>query len=328
MSSPSPSIGQVLGHYRIVEQIGAGGMGIVFRAHDLQLDRDVAIKVLPAGTISDSSARARFHKEALALGRLNHPNIATVHEFGSQDGVDYLVTEYIAGVTLNTKLLAGPLTEHEAMTLAGQLAQALEAAHEQGVVHRDLKPGNLRLTTKGQLKVLDFGLAKLARAMDTSLATETLGQNPILSGTLPYMSPEQVRGDTVDERSDIWAAGVVMYEMATGQRPFPERHPPKLIDDILRQPPKPPTLINPGLPPGLEAIVLKALDKDPERRYQTAREMRVDLNRLMPSASGTSYISAGTRPVVPRVNRRWGFLVVALPIVIGLALVGWRLKNR
>jgi len=328
MSSPSPSIGQVLGHYRIVEQIGAGGMGIVFRAHDLQLDRDVAIKVLPAGTISDSGARARFHKEALALGRLNHPNIATVHEFGSQDGVDYLVTEYIAGVTLNTKLLAGPLTEHEAMTLAGQLAQALEAAHEQGVVHRDLKPGNLRLTTKGQLKVLDFGLAKLARAMDASLATETLGQNPILSGTLPYMSPEQVRGDTVDERSDIWAAGVVMYEMTTGQRPFPERHPPKLIDDILRQPPKPPSVIKPSLAPGMEAIILKALDKDPERRYQTARELRVDLNRLVPSASGTSYISAGTRPALPRVRRRWALLALAVPAVAVLALVGWRLKDR
>ncbi len=330
MSSPSPSIGQVLGHYRIVEQIGAGGMGIVFRAHDLQLDRDVAIKVLPAGTISDSGARARFHKEALALARLNHPNIATVHEFGSQDGVDYLVIEYIAGVTLNTRLLAGPLSEQEAMTFAGQLAQALEAAHEQGVVHRDLKPGNLRLTQKGQLKVLDFGLAKLAKAMDASLATETLGQNPILSGTLPYMSPEQICGQNVDERSDIWAAGAVMYEMATGQRPFPERHPPKLIDDILRQPPKPPTVAKPGLLPGLEAIILKALDKDPERRYQTARELRVDLNRLMPSASGTSYyVSAGTlRPAAPRLNRRWAFVAMAIPLAVVLFLVGWRLKSR
>jgi serine/threonine-protein kinase len=328
MSSPSPSIGQVLGHYRIVEQIGAGGMGIVFRAHDMQLDRDVAVKVLPAGTISDSGARARFHKEALALARLNHPNIATVHEFGNQDGVDYLVIEYIAGVNLNTKLLAGPLPEQEAMNLAGQLAQALEAAHEHGVVHRDLKPGNLRLTNKGQLKVLDFGLAKLARSLDPGVATETLGQNPILSGTLPYMSPEQVRGRNVDERSDIWGAGVVMYEMTTGQRPFPERHPPQLIDDILRQPPKPPTAIKAGLPPGLEAIILKALDKDPERRYQTARELRVDLNRLMPSASGTSYVSAGTRPALSRMNRRWAFLALAVPIVAVLALVGWRLKNR
>jgi serine/threonine protein kinase len=187
MSSPSPSIGQVLGHYRIVEQIGAGGMGIVYRAHDLQLERDVAIKVLPAGTISDSGARARFHKEGLALARLNHPHIATVHEFGAENGVDFLVTEYITGITLNDKLLGGPLGEAQALSLAAQLAEALEAAHEQGVVHRDLKPANLRLTSKGQLKVLDFGLAKLARALDSTLPTENLSQNPILSGTLPYI---------------------------------------------------------------------------------------------------------------------------------------------
>ncbi|HEV2114415.1 MAG TPA: tetratricopeptide repeat protein [Terriglobales bacterium] len=329
MSSPSPSIGQVLGHYRIEEQIGAGGMGIVYRAHDLQLDRDVAVKVLPAGTISDSGARLRFHKEALALARLNHPNIATVHEFGGQNGVDFLVIEYIPGVTLNTKLLSGPLPESEAITLAVQLAQALEAAHEQGVVHRDLKPGNLRLSSKGQLKVLDFGLAKLARPLDASLATETLGQNPILSGTLPYMSPEQVRGHNVDERSDIWAAGAVMYEMTTGQRPFPERHPPRLIDDILRQPPKPPTAVNPRLSPGLEAIILKALDKDPERRYQTARELRVDLNRLLPSGSGAAPVSTGVRFVRPGRKHRKALLVaLAVLLLVALALVGWRLKHR
>src|SRR5437868_6051675 len=328
MSSPSPSIGKVLGHYRIEEQIGAGGMGIVFRAHDLQLDRDVAVKVLPSGTLSDSGARARFHKEALALARLNHPNIATVHEFGTEDGVDFLVIEYIAGVTLNTKLLTGALPEPETMTLASQLAQALEAAHEQGVVHRDLKPGNLRLSAKGQLKVLDFGLAKLARPLDASMATETLGQNPILSGTLPYMAPEQIQGQNVDERSDIWAAGAVVYEMATGQRPFPERHPPKLIDDILRQPPKPPTKVNPHLTPGLEAVILKALDKDPERRYQSARELRVDLNRLMPSGSGTAFESARPRTAFPGVKRRWAVLALALPVLAVLALVGFRLKNR
>jgi tetratricopeptide (TPR) repeat protein len=328
MSSPSPSIGQVLGHYRIVEQIGAGGMGIVYRAHDLQLDRDVAIKVLPAGTLNDGSARMRFHKEALALARLNHSNIATVHEFGNQEGVDFLVTEYIPGITLNTKLLAGPLPQQEAVNLAMQLAHALEAAHEQGVVHRDLKPANLRITAKGQLKVLDFGLAKLARPLDASLPTENLGENPILSGTLPYMSPEQVRGQHVDERSDIWAAGAVLYEMVTGQRPFPERHPPQLIDDILRQPPKPPTVLNPSLAPGMEAIILKALDKDPERRYQSARELRVDLNRLLPSASGTSYELAAFRPASPRARHRAAWLALALTLVAALAWLGWRLKDR
>jgi serine/threonine protein kinase/tetratricopeptide (TPR) repeat protein len=328
MSSPSPSIGQVLGHYRIVEQIGAGGMGVVYRAHDLQLDRDVALKVLPAGTLNDSSARMRFHKEGLALGRLNHPNIATVHEFGTQDGVDFLVTEYIPGVTLNTKLLAGALPEQQAVSLGVQLAQALESAHEQGVVHRDLKPANLRLSAKGQLKVLDFGLAKLARPLDSSFPTESLSQNPIVSGTLPYMSPEQVRGQHVDERSDIWAAGAVLYEMATGQRPFPERHPPKLIDDILRQQPTPPTAVNPGLPTGLEAIILKALDKDPERRYQSARELRVDLNRLMPGGSSTGVQSAPSPPASRRAVRSAALLALEVALVAGLGLVGWRLKNR
>lgn len=329
MSSPSPSIGQVLGHYRIVEQIGAGGMGIVYRARDLQLERDVAIKVLPAGTISDSGARARFHKEGLALARLNHPHIATVHEFGSENGVDFLVTEYITGITLNEKLLAGALPEAQALSLAAQLAEALEAAHEQGVVHRDLKPGNLRLTSKGQLKVLDFGLAKLARPLDSTLPTENLSENPILSGTLPYMSPEQVRGQQVDERSDIWAAGAVIYEMATGQRPFPERHPPQLIDDILRQPPKPPSAINPRLAPGFEAIILKALDKDPERRYQFARELRVDLLRLMPSGSGTAWESSASRPIARR-GKRTRRALFALPIVLAgvLALIGFRLTSR
>ncbi len=328
MSSPSPSIGQVLGHYRILEQIGAGGMGIVYRAHDLQLQRDVAIKVLPAGTLSDSGARARFHKEALALARLNHPNIATVHEFGSQNGVDFLVTEYIPGVTLNTKLLAGALPEPEAVHLAVQLALGLEGAHEQGVVHRDLKPGNLRLSAKGQLKVLDFGLAKLARSVDASLPTESLGQNPILSGTLPYMSPEQVRGQHVDERSDIWAAGAVLYEMVTGQRPFPERHPPQLIDDILRQAPRPPSAVNPQVTPGLEAIILKALDKDPERRYQSARELRVDLNRLMPTASGTAVAPVSTHRAAIGVKRSRALFIGGVAVVAALGLAGWRLKHR
>ncbi|HEU5335784.1 MAG TPA: serine/threonine-protein kinase, partial [Terriglobales bacterium] len=322
MSSPSPSIGQVLGHYRILEQIGAGGMGVVYRAQDLQLERDVALKVLPPGTLSDCSARARFHKEALALARLNHPNIATVHEFGGENGVDFLVTEYIPGITLDKKLLAGALPEPEAINLAIQLAQGLEAAHEQGVIHRDLKPGNLRLTSKGQLKVLDFGLAKLAQRLEAGAATESLTKDSVLSGTLPYMSPEQVRGQHVDERSDIWAAGAVIYEMATGQRPFPERHSPQLIDNILRQPPRPPSQINARLTPGLETLILKALDKDPERRYQSARELRVDLNRLLPSATSAGYVLPITSSAGQRRKRRFVFFAAALALLAALAVAG------
>src|SRR5947209_619482 len=176
MSSPSPSIGKVLGHYRITEQIGAGGMGIVYRAHDLQLDRDVAVKILAPGTLADSRARSRFRNEALALARLNHPNIATVHDFGTQESVDFLVTEYIAGITLSTRLSSGALAEQETIDLGIQLCHGLEAAHEQGIVHRDLKPANLRLTSKGHLKILDFGLAKFANPLSASAITRSTSE--------------------------------------------------------------------------------------------------------------------------------------------------------
>jgi tetratricopeptide (TPR) repeat protein len=284
--SPAPSVGQVLGHYRVLEQIGAGGMGVVFRAHDLQLDRDVALKVLPPGTLADNRARTRFRKEAMVLARLNHPNIATVHEFGTQDGIDFLVTEYIEGISLDCKLALGPLSQEETLELADQLVKGLEAAHEQGIIHRDLKPANLRLTPKGQLKILDFGLATLP-ARSGATVTESVHGEPSFSGTLPYMAPEQLRGQPVDQRSDIWATGAVLYEMATGRLAFPEKHQPQLIDEILREPVKPPSSINARIAPALEATILKALDKDPNRRYQSARELRVDLNRLQPTVSGT-----------------------------------------
>ena len=188
-------IGKQLSHYRIEEQIGAGGMGVVYRAHDEQLDRDVAIKVLPPGSLGDEAARRRFRKEAWSLARLNHPNIATVHEFGSQDGNDFLVTEYIAGITLDVKLARGPLPVTEVVRLGMQLAAGLAAAHQQGLVHRDLKPGNLRLTTDGRLKILDFGLAQFTTHANEIGLSVTLTQSQETSGTLPYMSPEQLSGE-------------------------------------------------------------------------------------------------------------------------------------
>ena len=320
MASSSPCIGQVLGHYRVLEQIGAGGMGIVYRAHDLQLDRDVALKFLPAGTLKDVSARSRFRKEALALARLNHPNVAIVHEFATQEGVDFLVTEYIPGLTLDTKLSAGPLSQPEALNLGLQLAQGLEAAHEQGIVHRDLKPGNLRITPKGQLKILDFGLAKLSGKATAAVLTETLTREQSFSGTLPYMSPEQVRGQAVDERGDIWSAGAVLYETLTGQRPFPEKHPPQLVDDILHQPVRAPSSLNAQITPAMESIILKALDKDPELRYQSARELRVDLSRLLPSATGSSSGMVLAPRTVPA--RQMKHVIAAIVGVAVLVVVG------
>ena len=312
-------IGHVLGHYRILEQLGAGGMGVVYRAHDEQLDRDVAVKVLPLGTLEDESARRRFRREALALARLNHPNIETIHEFGSQDGVDFLVTEYIPGTTLDAKLLAGALPHREVARLGEQLAQGLEAAHEQGLVHRDLKPANLRLTSRGTLKVLDFGLAQLMAPNKGSELTVSISESQQLTGTLPYMSPEQLQGESADTRSDLWSAGAVLYEMATGQRPFSARVPTALAADIIHKPPPPPRSLKADLPAPLEAVILKCLEKNPEWRYQSAQELRVDLERL----------TAGTAPVATTKRIRWKTLggAAAALVLLVVGAVYWSMRG-
>jgi eukaryotic-like serine/threonine-protein kinase len=277
-------IGQTLGRYRVLEKIGAGGMGEIYRARDERLERDVAIKVLPQGLLADEAARKRFHKEALSLSRLNHPNIATVHDFDTQSGVDFLVMEYVPGETLDRQVAKGPLSERDIIRLGMQLAEGMAAAHGQGVVHRDLKPGNLRVTPDGRLKILDFGLAKLVhpQSFPEASVTRSLGETQAgtTPGTLPYMAPEQLRGDPPDARCDLYAAGAVLYELATGRRAFRETLTPRLIDAILHQPPQPPSSLNRQISAGLENIVLKALDKEPNRRYQTARDLRADLERL------------------------------------------------
>src|SRR5215471_11621708 len=226
-------IGKRVSHYKIEEQIGAGGMGVVYRAHDDELQRSVALKVLPPRLLAEESARRRFRKEALALAKLNHPNIATVHEFGNEQDLDFLVTEYIAGETLDQKLANGPLAEKEVVRLGSQLAQGLEAAHAEGIVHRDLKPGNLRITPDGRLKILDFGLAQLLPKAGEADAAATLTQTQALVGTLPYMAPEQIRGQTPNTRTDLWSVGAVVYEMATGKRPFSDATGPAVVDAIL-----------------------------------------------------------------------------------------------
>lgn len=305
-------IGQRLSHYRIEEKIGAGGMGVVYRAHDEQLDRDVAVKILRAGSLTDETRRKRFRTEALSLARLNHPNIATVHEFGSQDGLDFLVTEYIAGMTLDAKLAGGALPAEEVFRLGLQLAQGLAAAHQQGVVHRDLKPGNLRLTTDGRLKILDFGLAQFMPQASEQGLTVTLTQSQEITGTLPYMAPEQLRGEAADTRSDVWSAGAVLHEMATGRRPFVETNSPLLINAILNQSPELASRINPAVPPVLDEVIRKALAKDATQRYQTAGELAVGL--ALPSASG---------PVFSARPRRGGYYAAsALVVVVLVAAIG------
>jgi tetratricopeptide (TPR) repeat protein len=281
MEPPSEFIGHILGHYRIVEQIGEGGMGVVYRAHDEELDRDVAIKVLPAGTLADETARKQFRKEALALAKLSHPNIATVFEFSSQQDMDFLAMELIPGNPLSERLHGGAMPQPEIVRLAMQLSEGLAAAHDQGVIHRDLKPANLFVTPDGRLKILDFGLAKHTPiGSGTDVTRSVTVDTGTVSGTVPYMSPEQLRGLPIDLRSDIYAAGAVLHEMATGRRAFPQTQSAELMGAILYESPASVRSVNKFVSPGLESIISKSLAKDPSQRYQSARELRVALEGL------------------------------------------------
>jgi eukaryotic-like serine/threonine-protein kinase len=306
-------IGRTFSHYRLTERLGAGSMGEVYKAHDQHLDRDVAIKVLPPGTLHDDAARRRFRREAEALSRLNNAHIATVHDFDSADGVDFLVMEYVSGRTLSEHIGHSPLPEREMVTIAGDIAAALEEAHERGVVHRDLKPGNIMVTAKGRVKVLDFGIARLSGTTGDfeQTATQTAGD---FVGTLPYMAPEQVRGEAIDSRTDIYALGVVLFEMSTGRRPFDDTHTGRLTDAILHAPVTPPTLWQPKLNSEIERIVLKCLERDPDNRYQSAKEVAIDLRRL---ASPTV---TQPPPAVPA--RRMSARQIALAATVAIAVVG------
>jgi len=300
-------------------------MGVVYRAHDERLDRDVALKVLPTGTLADEAVRKRFHKEARALSKLNHPNIATVHDFDTQDGTDFLVMEFIPGVTLSDKLAGGPLPEKEILRIGSQLAEGLSAAHEQNIIHRDLKPGNLRIMPDGRLKILDFGLAKLVHPLSESDLTASVSETHAVAGTLPYMAPEQLQGAALDARTDIYAAGVVLYEMVTGRRPFEEKLSTTLTDAILHRAPAPPTSYNHRISPALEGIILKSLEKEPERRYQSARDLLADFLRL--SAPSGAVLRVRPR----RRYARWvmGASIALVVIVAGLfALNVGNLRDR
>jgi eukaryotic-like serine/threonine-protein kinase len=330
MAQGAPIVGQVLGHYRVLEQIGAGGMGLVFRASDQQLERDVAIKVLPPGMLADEAARKRFRREALTLAKLNHPNIGTVYEFGSQEGLDFLVMEYVGGVAVDARLGSGPLTQKEVLRLGFQLADGLASAHEHGVIHRDLKPANLRLTQDNRLKILDFGLAQFVRQETDLLVTASISESRQVTGTLPYMSPEQLRGEVTDQRSDIWSAGVVLYELVTGKRPFAFSQAPLLIDAILNKSPELPSVLNPKISPGLELAILKCLDKDPERRYQSARELRIDLDRLtMPVSQVPSAPIPSATPIpAPSKIRPAVVLVSVIVLLVVGALSYWYFRGK
>src|SRR6516162_2024451 len=279
--------GMKLGPYEIQSLLGAGGMGEVYRARDTRLDRSAALKVLPALLSSDPARKQRFEREARAIAALQHPNICTLHDVGQQQGIDYLVMEYLEGETLAERLTKGPLPPEQFLRFGVETTDALDIAHRRGIVHRDLKPGNIFLTTHGECKVLDFGLAKLeeSQAEPEKLATVTANQKILTTpglviGTVAYMSPEQARGEELDARSDIFSLGAVLFEMATGQLAFTGNTSAMTFKAILDETPVPPTQLNKALPQKLDEIVGKALEKDRELRYQHASEMRSDLLRL------------------------------------------------
>jgi Tfp pilus assembly protein PilF len=314
-AEPAPAlVGCTLSHYRILSLIGEGGMGQVYLAQDERLHREVAIKVLPPGLLSDEGARRGFRHEALTLSRLNHPNIATIHDFETVEGRDLLVMEYVPGVTLSDRIASGPIQEDDIARLGTQLMQGLAAAHAQGIVHRDLKPRNVRVTSDGHLKILDYGLALLAPAIvaDATTYTENVFAEA-LAGTPAYMAPEQVRGSPVDRRTDLYAAGGILFEMATGRRPFTANQPFALADQVLNSRPPAPRTLNPRVSLELERIILKALDKAPELRYQWAEDLAVDLRRLGHSPPEVLVASA----------RRWRTFLTAVGCLVGIVVAGW-----